>query len=139
MSSDLVPALAPSAQEIADVIGRDNALTFIGKLPSSGNRRWRVCVYIPKQITPDHKLVGLLGWSDACKMVEAFTGMILQPSNCRNLYRGHRNRQIVRLADEGMPVDQIAEYLELSVYWVREIIGLQSGAVKPKPNGGVSV
>ena len=45
MGRELVARLPESVQEIAEVIGRDKALEFIGKLPVSGSRSWRVCVY----------------------------------------------------------------------------------------------
>ena len=57
MLNELARPLPESVQEIADVIGRDQALTFIGQLPQAGKRKWRVCVYIPKTLSPDHKLV----------------------------------------------------------------------------------
>lgn len=116
------PKLPESVEEIAEVIGRGKALDFIGRLPTSGSRAWRVCVYIPKRLPVDHKLVRMLGWHDAQKMVQAFTGMILQPSNCRFLHRQHRNREILRMDYEGMPVTDIADVVELSTYRVREII-----------------
>ena len=92
MQHDVLPRLPESVQEIAEVIGREKALEFIGRLPTSGSRAWRVCVYIPKRLPADHKLVEMLGWHDAKRLVDAFSGMILQPSNCRFLHRQHRNR-----------------------------------------------
>ncbi|MEP3304332.1 MAG: hypothetical protein ABJO05_20410, partial [Roseibium sp.] len=118
MGRELVARLPESVQEIAEVIGRDKALEFIGKLPVSGSRSWRVCVYIPKRISFDHKLVELLGWQDACKMVYAFSGMILQPSNCRFIHRKHRDREIMRMLNEGMAINEIADRVELSTYRV---------------------
>jgi hypothetical protein len=128
MGREMVARLPESVQEIAEVIGRDKALEFIGKLPVSGSRSWRVCVYIPKRISLDHKLVELLGWQDACKMVYAFSGMILQPSNCRFIHRKHRDREIMRMLNEGMEINEIADRVELSTYRVREIIALQEGS-----------
>lgn len=122
MSTDLLPPLPESVAEIAEVLGREKALSFIGQLPRSGSRAWRVCVYIPKRLPVDHMLVQMLGWHDASKMVAAFTGMILQPSNCRFLHRQHRNREIRRMDAEGMLITDIADVVELSTYRVREII-----------------
>jgi hypothetical protein len=123
---DRPSTLPGSIQEIADVIGRDEALAFIDQLPVSGGRTWRKCVYIPKTMPLEHQLVGMLGWRNAQKMSRAFSGMILQPSNCRFLHRNHRNRQILRMKGEGMPVADIADLVELSIYRVREIINLHS-------------
>lgn len=123
----LARPLPDSVQEIADVIGREKALEFIGKLPQAGKRKWRVCIYIPKSLPPDHKLVELLGWHDADRMVRAFSGMILQPSNCRFLERDYRRRRVVELHREGLTAKEIGEQVELSAYWVREIISAEVG------------
>ena len=56
------------------------------------------------------------------KMVRAFSGMILQPSNCRFLARGIRDRRIREMADAGVPVNDIADAVEISAYRVREIL-----------------
>jgi len=127
---DALPKLPQSVAEIAEVIGRENALALIGKLPQAGSRRWRVCLYIPKTIGPDHSLVRLLGWHDAVAMVGAFSGMILQPSNCARIYRRYRKCQVLRMAAEGLSAVEIADIVDLSVYRTREIIAEGHNATK---------
>ena len=61
-------------------------------------------------------------------MVYAFSGMILQPSNCRFIHRKHRDREIMRMLNEGMAINEIADRVELSTYRVREIVALQEGS-----------
>ena len=114
--------LPDSVAEIAEVIGHDKALDFVRQIPRSGSRRWRACVYIPKRLPADHPLVHMVGWEDASKLVYAFSGMILQPSRLEGMEHAHRNQQIVRAADEGVPIDEIADVYELSRYRVKEII-----------------
>jgi len=133
--NDLLPPLPESVEEIAEVIGREKALYLIGRLPTSGSRKWRKCVYIPKKLPVDHKLVELLGWNDAAKLSYAFAGMILQPSNCRFLHRAHRNREIHRMGAEGIPVTEIADVVELSTYRVREIIAEGQNTTKEATHG----
>lgn len=121
--TDLAPPLPESVAEIAEVIGRDQALRLIGSLPQSGSRAWRVCVYIPKRLPEvDHPLVRILGWNDANKLVRAFSGMILQPSNCRFIARAARDRRIREMAADGLSVGEIAQGVNLSTYRVREIL-----------------
>lgn len=115
--------LPPSVAEIAEVIGRQKALELIGSLPQSGSRPWRVCVYIPKRLPADHRLVEILGWHDAKRLAWAFAGMILQPSNCRHISRERRNERILELAEQGVCLQRIAEVVDLSPRQVREIIG----------------
>lgn len=133
--NNLLSVLPESVAEIAEVIGREKALYLIGQLPSSGSRKWRKCVYIPKYLPADHKLVELLGWNDAAKLSYAFAGMILQPSNCRFLHRAHRNREIHRMDAEGLSVIKIADMVELSAYRVREIIAGGQCATKEAKHG----
>ncbi len=135
MSSDLATPLPESVAEIAEVIGRDQALHLIGSLPQSGSRAWRVCIYVPKRLpSVDHKLVRILGWKDANRLVRAFSGMILQPSNCRNIVRAARNRRIREMAKEGYSVREIAHGVDLSIYRVREILsgGTARGKTKSR-------
>ncbi len=78
MPTELVPPLTECVDEIAKVIGRDQALQLISALPQSGSRAWRVCIYVPKALpSVDHPLVRILGWKDANRLVNAFSGMIL--------------------------------------------------------------
>ena len=123
MQRDRPQTLPESVAEIAAVIGREQALRLIGSLPQSGSRAWRVCVYIPKRLPSlDHQLVRVLGYHDAQKMIRAFSGRILQPSNCRYLARQSRNARIFEMAAAGHPVAEIAHGVDLSVYRVREIL-----------------
>lgn len=127
MQRELAAPLPESVAEIAEVIGRDQALHLIGSLPQSGSRAWRVCVYIPKRLpSVDHPLVRILGYHDAQRMVRAFSGMILQPSNCRFLARAFRDRRIREMADEGLSIKEISFAVDLSAYRVREILAAGS-------------
>lgn len=122
MPSKILHPLPGVAQEIADVIGREKALAFIGQLPQTSSRPWRLVVYIPKTLRVDHPLVAMLGWHDAARMVRAFSGMILQPSNCRYLEREARWRRVLDLKAEGVIEEEISDQVGLSVDRVREII-----------------
>ena len=114
--------LPKSVQEIAEVIGRERALYLIGQLPSCGRRAWRVSLYIPKRLPLDHPLIELIGWSDAEKLVKAFPGEILQPSTCRSIQMGYRNKSIKKLARMGMSVELLAESFTLSPRQIRNIL-----------------
>jgi len=127
-------ALPESVAEIADVIGEEQTFHLIGQLPQSGSRKWRVCVYVPKILPIDHQLVRILGWSDAHKLSRAFSGMILQPSNCRFLVRQARNQRIHEMAEEGCAVIDIAHGVDLSVYRVREILAGEGVAALNLPS-----
>jgi len=129
----LVP-LPGVAQDIADIIGRDQALRLIFQLPASGSRPWRVCLYVPKRMAVDDLLVRFLGFRDAERMRRHFGGEILQPSNCRYLERAWRNVAIWRLSELGYAVPVIALDHGLSDYRVLEILR----GKPPEDAGGLS-
>lgn len=84
--------LPPILEEISSVIGRDKTITLVGKLPRSaqikrdGRTRQRIYLYIPKTLTPEHKLIELLGYEDALKMVDAFAGEIICVPSLKNMH-----------------------------------------------------
>ncbi len=104
------------------MIGREQALEFVGRLPRSGSRPWRACIYIPRCLSADHKLVRMLGWETATRLCSAFAGMILQPSTLGSMERAHRNRQIIRAMGEGVPIKEVADVYEMSRYQIRDIM-----------------
>ena len=111
-----------SAAEIAEVIGSGPALHLISQLPPSGSRPWRRMLYVPKTLPADHWLVRVLGWHLAYKMSRAFSGMILQPANCRGIIRQFYHEAIPDLVNrDGWSIDDVAAITELSPYRVREI------------------
>ncbi|GGH64905.1 hypothetical protein GCM10010975_32180 [Comamonas phosphati] len=124
--------LPESAQEIADVIGRERALYLIGQLPryvggAPGKQSTRVILYVPKSLTDDHDLVRILGRDDAEKLCHHFGGEILNPANCSEIYRRYRDQEMARMVDEmvgiGLPngyaVAQVASLFDVSGRTVR--------------------
>ena len=114
--------LPDSVAEIARVIGRDQALYLIGQLPPCGSRPWRVAVYVPKRLPPDHRLVVLLGYRDAMAMSRHFGGEILQPSNLRFLERRWRNNHIRNLRRQGRTAREIADEIEVNIETVKKVL-----------------
>lgn len=121
--------LPGSVQELASVIGIEQALFLIGQLPrgyrkdnGTKRRNWSVSLYVPKCLPPDHKLVRLLGWHDANKVAREFGGEILQLSPCPEVYRRFRDASIVRLASQGIGAATLAEWFEVSDRHVRNLL-----------------
>jgi hypothetical protein len=116
--------LPESVREIAEVIGREDALRLVGQLPTcyagnDGKKSNRVIMYVPKRLAPDHKLVEILGWNVAMKLVRHFGGEILQPANCNHLKARLRNRRILEMLGEGVPDSFVADEMEVTVRYVR--------------------
>jgi hypothetical protein len=117
----LINKLPESVAELADVIGREDALALIGRRQRSGRRSWRICFYIPKHLPLDHWLVGELGLAKARRLSREFASMILQPSNCRFLIRPLRDARIIELAALGVSEADIGASIGLSQARVYEI------------------
>ncbi len=118
--------LPASVQEIADVIGRETALFLIGQLPTcyagaDGKRSTRVILYVPKDLKPTHRLVAILGWESARKLVQGFGGEILQPANCQEIYRRWRDAETKRLMAQGLSAAMLAEIMGVSDRHIRNI------------------
>jgi hypothetical protein len=126
--------LPQSAQEIADVIGREKTLLLIGRLPRSPSRCWRVNLYVPKRMPLDHWLIDLLGFEDAEKLRRMFGGEILQPSNCNQIAREFRNREVRRMSAAGMNSHEIAQAVDLTPRQVRNILAESPPEEKPAMN-----
>lgn len=124
-----VAELPRSVQEIAEVIGVERSLYLVGQLPRcyAKDSRWpnaksaHVILYIPKQLTPDHPLVSMIGWHDASRLAEVFGGEILQPGSCAEIYRHFRDKTIVRMLRQGIPSTHIAELMGLSDRQIRNL------------------
>ena len=119
--------LPESVKEIADVIGNDAALDLIDKLPryyggADGKKSNRVILYVPKKLDPTHRLVAILGWQSAAKLVDAFGGEILAPANCRGVKAEQRNQEIRRLYREGVTRSDLARMLSITTRQIGNIV-----------------
>ena len=118
--------LPSSVREIAEVIGREATMYLIGQLPrcyagADGKKANKVIMYVPKRLSPNHRLVELLGWHAAQQLVRAFGGEILYPANCGHLEARLRNRRILEMLDQGIPSVQVAEEMGVTVRYVRHL------------------
>jgi hypothetical protein len=128
-------SLPDSVKEIADVIGRDQALYLIGQLPRCYSpdarypaaRKSTVIMYVPKRLEPNSDLVRILGWKDASRLAREFAGMLIHPPSCADILRQHRDKNIVRLASEGISNSMLADWFSLDVSQVRRIIRATAG------------
>lgn len=122
--------LPKSVAEIADVIGRDRALYLVGQLPRykvrdgrGSAQSSRLFLYVPtrSRLTPEHELVGMVGWHDAEKLSRHFGGELLHPAPCAEIYRRFRDQSICDLLSDGLPVDNVARIIGVSERHVRNV------------------
>lgn len=117
--------LPACVEEIAEVIGRERALFLIGQLPrfkrTDARGGEQVILYVPRNLKPDHTLVGIIGWVDASRLVNVFGGELLKPGNCSCVYREFRDANIRRLVAEGVPTALVAEWFGMGERYVRGV------------------
>lgn len=116
--------LPADVREIAWIIGREKALYLAGhvlKWGQGGHRGKSACLYIPKRLKPNHRLVQILGWNDAAALCFEFAGLILQISSCSAVIQRWRNDEIRRLAAAGLTAQSIAPIMGISDRYVRAI------------------
>lgn len=112
-------------QEIADAIGREAALYLVGhhlRWDGRGQRGKAGNLYVPQTLTPNHRLVALLGWTSATALVAGFGGEIIHLSSCRGVVQRFRESEIRRLASAGIANDnELADWFGITKRHVRNI------------------
>lgn len=109
--------LPKSVQPIADVIGITQTLRLIGQLPvcQVRDKRYgaaisnRIILIVPVRLKPDDKLVQMVGYDDARKLVAHFGGEYLYPATCAEIYRDFLKKSAHRMLATGMKPTEIAE------------------------------
>jgi hypothetical protein len=120
-------ALPASVQMIADVIGVDEALRLVNLLPRKyrkQNPSGEAILYVPKaeSLGADHRLVQILGYPAALKLVRVFGGEILYPAICKQVITACREDTVIRFRAKGMRKIEIATMLQISERQVSRII-----------------
>jgi hypothetical protein len=107
--------LPPTAQVVADVIGREATLA----LAMSCLYR---CLYVPKgRLASDSYLVRTIGEEKAKLMQREFCGMLLPLATCHHIAVFERQQRIRAAVAEGKTHAQVAVAYGLTVKWVRNL------------------
>lgn len=107
--------LPESVREIAEVIGRESALTLIKHLPTAYDekaKRHKPIMYVPKTMSLSNKWARFyltsIGWDKAVRLVRNFGGEILTPANCKHMEARLRDRDIRSCLKAGEDIDLVA-------------------------------
>lgn len=119
--------LTPLLQEIVGLIGLPITLTLL-------RERGGTFVHFPKQLTPDHWLIGIVGQAAAVALAERFCGETMVLPLAAKAMRCLRNREILLLYDEGVPTRQIALRFGLNEVTVYRVLGNPGLVDEPKGN-----
>lgn len=109
------PPLPPTAQVIADVIGREATLRLASKVT---NRN----LYIPKRLDEGHWISRTVGYAKAHALMTEFGGLLMSLANCEHYHTRERNLVIRRQYAEGKSTLEIAEIHDLTQRRVQEIV-----------------
>lgn len=120
MSSDEIP-LPPTAQVVADVIGREDTLA----LAMSCLYR---CLYVPKgRLASDSYLVRTIGEDKAKLMQREFAGMLLPLATCHHIAVFERQQRIRLAVEEGNTHAQVAVMFGVTPKWVKQLCARPQG------------
>lgn len=106
--------LPESVREIAEVIGRYDALRLIKQLPKTAHGRHiaKPIMYVPKSMSLSNTwacfYLTALGWDKAMRLIRAFGGEILYPANCKQFESRQRDHDIRACLAAGEDADLIA-------------------------------
>lgn len=106
--------LPPSVAEIADVLGRAKALTLAGACGG--------VLYVPQRLTPDHKIVRIVGQEAGDKLVQVYGGCVVYLATCAKLRAGWRNDAIRKWAAQGVTRRALAELTGLTERQVLNVL-----------------
>jgi hypothetical protein len=110
-----VAALPPTAQAVADVIGRDLTLKLAREV------RFR-SLYVPFKLDEHHWISRCIGYPAARRLQSEFVGMLLPLAKCRDIAISERNRRIVDAHIKGVTKAAIASLLGISVRTVQDVV-----------------
>ena len=126
--------LPESVRLIADVIGEDAALDLVRRLPRAMGRREHPAgepvLYVPKTMTPHHRLVGIVGWPAACKLSKHFGGDLMFLATCAGYHKSTRNAEILAALKEASPA-AVAERFRISERQVRRVVAAARADTTP--------
>lgn len=104
LAQDELPA---SLREIQEMFGSDVAMSI--KKRFAGIR-----LFIPKRLSPQHRLISLLGEENARRLSHHFGGETLFIPRDAKSERNRRNREIATRYDAGTPVRMLAQIYKLT-------------------------
>jgi hypothetical protein len=105
--------LPDSMVEIAEVIGRGNAVRLVEGTRAGGKRRWRRQLYIPSEVPEGHRIVSMVGVEAATRLGFSHGNCIVELPSCHALRKAYLADHALRLSDGGANTAEIA--LELGV------------------------
>ncbi|WP_297341635.1 hypothetical protein [Pseudophaeobacter sp.] len=116
--------LPESVEEIAEVIGRGNAVRLVEGTRASGKRRWRRSLYVPKEMPEDHRIASMVGLDAATRLSFSHGNCIIELPSCHGLRKAYLTDHTMRLNDGGATTAEIARELGVELKTVNSLLDL---------------
>ncbi len=100
--------LPETVAEIAEVIGRGNAVRLVEGTRATGKRKWRRQLYVPGEMHEEHRIAKMIGLETAKQLSHSHTNCIIELPSCFALRKAYMADHALRLADAGAVLSEIA-------------------------------
>jgi hypothetical protein len=114
--------LPESVEEIAEVIGRGNAVRLVEGTRASGKRRWRRSLYVPKEMPEDHRIASMVGLDAATRLSFSHGNCIVELPSCFALRKAYAADYAQQLTDAGASEGEIAKEMGVEPKTVRGLL-----------------
>jgi hypothetical protein len=115
-------SLPESVEEIAEVIGRGNAVRLVEGTRASGKRRWRRSLYVPKEMPEDHRIASMVGLDAATRLSFSHGNCIVELPSCFALRKAYAADYAQQLTDAGASEGEIAKEMGVEPKTVRGLL-----------------
>ncbi|TLP67104.1 hypothetical protein FEE96_07085 [Parasedimentitalea maritima] len=100
--------LPDTVAEIAEVIGRGNAVRLVEGTRATGKRKWRRQLYVPGDMHDEHRIAKMIGLEAAAQLSHSHANCIIELPSCFALRKAYMADHALRLADSGAVLSEIA-------------------------------
>ncbi|MDE4304005.1 hypothetical protein PXK30_03665 [Phaeobacter gallaeciensis] len=107
--------LPESVQEIAEVIGRRNAVRLVEGTRQTGGRKWRRQLYVPGDMKEDHRIAAMIGVEAALLLSKSHAHCILELPSCHGLRKAYMADHALRQWDAGASISEIAQEMGIEI------------------------
>ncbi|UWQ47292.1 hypothetical protein [Leisingera aquaemixtae] len=100
--------LPDTVAEIAEVIGRGNAVRLVEGTRATGSRKWRRQLYVPGEMHDDHRIARMIGREAADLLSHSHASCIIELSSCHALRKAYMADHALGLWDAGASLTEIS-------------------------------
>ncbi|MCD9147802.1 hypothetical protein [Pseudophaeobacter flagellatus] len=118
--------LPESVEEIAEVIGRGDAVRLVEGTRASGKRRWRRSLYVPTDMTAEHRIASMIGLEAATRLSFSHGNCIVELPSCFALRKAYAADHASRLSDAGATQAEIANEMGVEQKTVKSLLDVAS-------------